>query len=254
MTSSVSKFFEFMRLIGQLKQVKRTGWVRKNVKDPESVSDHMYRMAMIAFAIPSNSGLDRDKCIKIALVHDMSESIVGDLTPWCGVSKEDKSCREKTATSHISSLISEEAGKEMYQLWMEYENQSSPEAIFVKDLDKFEMLFQAYEYENLHNRPKSLQEFFDHTNAKHTFSTKLVDGWCKQLEMERELKQSKSDATQSSAELKQSKSDATQSSAELKQSKSDATKSAVSLGKEKLDRSSPLIKKRKVDPVPEEKV
>ena len=41
--------------------MKRAGWVRKNVDDPESVADHMYRMAMMALALPPDSGLDRDK-------------------------------------------------------------------------------------------------------------------------------------------------------------------------------------------------
>ena len=35
------------------------------------------------------------RCIKIALVHDLAESIVGDITPSCGVSKEAKFKREK---------------------------------------------------------------------------------------------------------------------------------------------------------------
>ncbi|CAL1537261.1 unnamed protein product [Lymnaea stagnalis] len=186
MASNFSKFFEYMKLIGHLKQVERTGWVRNSVKNPESVAEHMYRMAMMAFALPSNSGLDRDKCIKIALVHDMAESVVGDLTPWCGVSKDEKSKREKDATHHMSSLVSEEAGQEMYQLWLEYEDQTSPEAKFVKDLDKFEMLFQAYEYENQLSKPKSLQEFFDHTLGKYTFSTELVNDWTKELVCQRD--------------------------------------------------------------------
>ncbi len=35
------------------------------------------------------------RCIKMCLVHDLAESIVGDLTPSCGVSKEEKAKREK---------------------------------------------------------------------------------------------------------------------------------------------------------------
>ena len=50
--------------------------------------------------------------------------------------------------------------------WQEYEHQTSPEAIFVKDLDKFEMIFQAHEYEQLAKKPGSLQEFFDTTKGK----------------------------------------------------------------------------------------
>jgi putative hydrolase of HD superfamily len=35
----------------------------------------------------------------------------------------------------------------IFQLWKEYEDSNTPEAKLVKDLDKFEMLVQAFEYE-----------------------------------------------------------------------------------------------------------
>ena len=36
----------------------------------------------------------------MALVHDLAESIVGDLTPSCGVSKEEKRKREEVSSRH----------------------------------------------------------------------------------------------------------------------------------------------------------
>lgn len=41
----------------------------------------------------------------LALVHDLAESIVGDITPLCGVPKEEKQRRELAAMREISSLI-----------------------------------------------------------------------------------------------------------------------------------------------------
>lgn len=37
--------------------------------------------------------------------------------------------------------------KEIVELWQEYEDAQTPEALLVKDLDKFEMIVQALEYE-----------------------------------------------------------------------------------------------------------
>jgi putative hydrolase of HD superfamily len=34
--------------------------------------------------------VNKDELMKICLVHDLAESVVGDITPNCGVSKEDK--------------------------------------------------------------------------------------------------------------------------------------------------------------------
>lgn len=43
--------------------------------------------------------------LDLALVHDLAESIVGDITPYCGVSKEDKKQREMDAMREIAKLI-----------------------------------------------------------------------------------------------------------------------------------------------------
>ncbi|XP_066850425.1 5'-deoxynucleotidase HDDC2 isoform X3 [Anser cygnoides] len=132
----------FLRLLGQLKRVPRTGWVYRNVAKPESVSDHMYRMAMMAL-VTEDKNLNKDRCIRLALVHDMAECIVGDIAPADNISKEEKHRREE-----------------------EYENQHTAEAKFVKQLDQCEMILQAFEYEELENTPGRLQDFYDSTAGK----------------------------------------------------------------------------------------
>ena len=47
----------------------------------------------------------------------------------------------------VGNLGNHEARKEIFDLWQEYESGTTPEALIVKDLDKLEMLFQAFEYE-----------------------------------------------------------------------------------------------------------
>ena len=57
----------------------------------ESIADHMYRMSLMVQAVlkPSDP-INKDKCIKMALVHDMAEAITGDITPDDGISTEEK--------------------------------------------------------------------------------------------------------------------------------------------------------------------
>lgn len=180
----MADILKFMTLVGKLKTTKRTGWVYRGVKSPESVSDHMYRMAVMTFLLNSReegSNINRDHCIKLALVHDMAECIVGDITPFDGVSKEEKHKREKETMEHLSSLVGEEAGKEFLLLWKEYEAQETEEARFVKDLDRFEMILQAHEYEESEGKTGTgwLQEFFDCTKDK--FQHAIVKEWVEQL-------------------------------------------------------------------------
>ncbi|XP_057679477.1 HD domain-containing protein 2 [Corythoichthys intestinalis] len=158
------KMLQFLKLIGQLKRVPRTGWVYRKVKNPESVSDHMYRMAMMSLTI-TDPTLDKDKCIKLALVHDLAECIVGDIAPSDNVSKAEKHRREEAAMKQLSSLTPDKLGQEIFALWEEYEHQSSAEARMVKEFDRLEMILQAHEYEELEGTPGRLQEFFDSTQG-----------------------------------------------------------------------------------------
>ena len=46
-------------------------------------------MTMLAFLI-TDPNVNKDKLMRICLVHDLAESIAGDITPYDGISKEDK--------------------------------------------------------------------------------------------------------------------------------------------------------------------
>eukprot|EP00126_Sphaerothecum_destruens_P006381 Sdes_comp19334_c0_seq1m10507 len=150
----------------------------------------MYRMSILAFFSCQEEKLDREKCIRLALIHDMAESIVGDITPHDGVSKEEKHEKEKDAMKTICEIIQEttrqEISDEFYELWEEYETGKTPEAKYVKDLDKFEMILQAFEYENEEKTPGKLEEFFESTRGK--FESKTVKKWVSELEKRRNLK------------------------------------------------------------------
>uniref|UniRef100_M3YSV7 5'-deoxynucleotidase HDDC2 n=3 Tax=Mustela putorius furo TaxID=9669 RepID=M3YSV7_MUSPF len=175
----------FLRLVGQLKRVPRTGWVYRNVEKPESVSDHMYRMAVMAL-VTKDEHLNKDRCVRLALVHDMAECIVGDIAPADNVPKEEKHRREEEAMKQLTQLLPEDLRKELYELWEEYESQSSAEARFVKQLDQCEMILQASEYEDLEDRPGRLQDFYDSTAGK--FSHPEIVQLVSELEAERNAK------------------------------------------------------------------
>jgi len=57
----------------------------------------MYSVAMLVFLLPKESSVDVIKCIKMALIHDMAEALVGDITPKCGIRKSDKKRNELQA-------------------------------------------------------------------------------------------------------------------------------------------------------------
>ena len=171
---TMSDTLEFLSTIcGSLKNIKRTGWVRMGVPLPESDADHMHRCAMCAMLVTTQqpdprdnysgdnsifhpSKIDGIRLLRMAVTHDLCESLAGDITPFCDAgavaSKHDK---ERAAMEEIRKIVGDPLGEELYGLWKEYEELVTPEAIYCKDIDKFEMVMQAYEYEKAHLMPKS---------------------------------------------------------------------------------------------------
>ena len=135
--------------------------LQKSLRLMGCVSDHMYRMAMMTMLLEDKE-LDTARCMKIAIVHDLAECIVGDITPLCGVSQEEKHQREKDAMEKLCGLVNNpKVATEIMDLWKEYSSQLTQEAKTVKDLDRFEMILQAFEYEKAEHRPGDLQVFFN---------------------------------------------------------------------------------------------
>ncbi|KAK1324245.1 hypothetical protein QJS10_CPA02g01390 [Acorus calamus] len=184
-SSTASAAVDFLSLCHRLKTTKRAGWVRKGIREPESVADHMYRMGVMALVAADIPGVDRDRCVKMAIVHDIAEAIVGDITPSDNVPKLEKSRREQEALDHMCKLLGGGSrGKELSELWMEYEENSSPEAKVVKDFDKVEMILQALEYE--HEQGVNLDEFFQSTAGK--FQTDVGKAWAAEINSRRKRK------------------------------------------------------------------
>ncbi|KAG8699872.1 hypothetical protein FRC09_006320 [Ceratobasidium sp. 395] len=134
----------------------------------------------------SDTTLDIPKCVMMAVVHDLAEAIVGDIAPWEGISREEKAAREREGMrSMLSDMLHDTpAAKRIEVLWEEYEAQITPEARFIKDLDRLEMALQASEYERAHaESSERLQPFFDSSLPKIKHSE--VAQWGSDLDKER---------------------------------------------------------------------
>lgn len=209
-SNTTSDMIDFLTAARGLKTTLRTGWVRQEAGPRiESVADHSWRislMAMVAASAVNNdnsgaavasSSVDATKCLKMALVHDLAEATVGDITPHCSVSDQDKHAMEYQAMQQLTQQTirttdgsgttngSSTIGKEIMDLWQEYEQGTTDEAKLVKDLDKLEMTLQALEYENDGQNQKSLDGFFESTRTK--WRTPLGKEWGAEIESRRRL-------------------------------------------------------------------
>jgi putative hydrolase of HD superfamily len=139
---------KFLYEMGQLKRVKRSGWWIAGVRDPESVAEHTFRTAIIAYLLARSEGADTGKAVLMALFHDLPETrtndahrIVRRYADWRSV--------DKKAMGEQSKRLPEKVAKEVVSLFEEFEKEVSSEAKLVRDADLLECIAQAREYQVL---------------------------------------------------------------------------------------------------------
>ncbi|KAF1838288.1 hypothetical protein BDW02DRAFT_565109 [Decorospora gaudefroyi] len=150
----------------------------------------MYRMSVMTMMAPSSlsSKLDILKCCRMALIHDMAESLVGDITPVDGVDKEEKSRRETETMDYICTNLLGHFnrglnGQDIRAIWQEYEDSETPESLFVHDIDKMELLLQLLEYERSHKCEIDLGQL---TWVVDKIQSDEVKAWARQVLRERQ--------------------------------------------------------------------
>ncbi len=135
---------ELLDAIEARKEEMRHSYISKGRQ--ESVAEHSWRMALMAFTIAPDEPVNVERCIKMALAHDLPEAIVGDVFALDPKARIGKTERELEGMKKLCSMISDKKiADELFALWNEYEEARTPEARFVKLLDKFEVLMQHNE-------------------------------------------------------------------------------------------------------------
>lgn len=139
---------KFLYEVGQLKRVKRSGWWIAGVRDPESVAEHTFRTAVIAYLLARLERADTGKAVLMALFHDLPETrtndahrIVRRYADWSDV--------DKKAMKEQSKRLPDEAANEVASFFEEFEKEISLEAKLARDADLLECLVQAREYQAL---------------------------------------------------------------------------------------------------------
>ncbi len=164
-----------LKISGRLKKEHRQGWaVKVGIPDPESVADHSFRTALIVMLLGDSRGLDTGKMMRMALIHDLGEAIIGDLTPLDAAKIETKERDETEAIEEIFSSLPKQLGEKYLHLWRELRDGSSEEARLVSDADKLEMALQASEYEK-EGYPKGVLSEFKASAVKRTRDSEILN-------------------------------------------------------------------------------
>ena len=151
----------------------------------------MYRMSIITMLAPQSltSRLNIPHCTKMALVHDMAEALVGDITPVDPVTKGEKSRREAETMEYLSKGLlggwgGGVQGDGIREIWEEYEEGKTLESVFVHDVDKLELLLQMVEYERM--RKEEGYDFGEFAHVARKIQLEEVKVWAREVLRERE--------------------------------------------------------------------
>lgn len=189
----MDKIIKFFSEIGKLKTMPRRGWIIRCVKNPESIAEHTFRAAIMAWILAGkkNNKLNLEKIIKMALIHDICEVYAGDTTPYDSILPKNKKKRkdllktwprfseEEKKRLAAKKYKKEEAGleklikdlplklkKEIKNLWLDYEKGTSQEGRFFRHADRIENFLQAAEYRKS-NKDLSLKPYWIQAEELH---------------------------------------------------------------------------------------
>ena len=151
----------FFNTAANLKKISRQGWIDKlSIDKPESVADHTFSMAIMGMIFSDLENHNTEKILKIILLHDLAESITGDI-PHGQISREEKIILENNTMKKILDDLPTSLQKQYGILWEEYQSNSSKEAKIVHQLDKLEMAMQAKSYFKEGYSKEKLNSFFN---------------------------------------------------------------------------------------------
>ncbi len=165
--------WRFMEDGERLKLIPRSGWWYYGIKDPESVADHTYAVAVLTFVVASflkrrGVPVDPYRATVMALFHELGESRIGDvhLEARRYIPARELDEAERRAYEEVVGVLGE-VGNEILKMYGEFEGRESDEALVVRAADKLELLFQALIYER--HGYRTLQPFWDTPQNRRDF-------------------------------------------------------------------------------------
>jgi len=183
----------------RLKRIPRSGWITYRISrhDVESVSSHSYSVAVIALIVsetlrPTNQKVDVEEVLRMALLHDLSESLTFDISKaylrYLGRTGAKVKARiERRAASHLlSGLQNSKLSRKFVGSLEEYSSAKSLESRIVHAADALDLLLQILEYQRMGYRKTTLEPIWRETRSKLKHcNLDVANDWMRRLEQVR---------------------------------------------------------------------
>lgn len=127
----------------KLKTTLRHSWTNDSTRQ-ESTAEHSWMLCLIAIILFERLTIkiDQLRVLKILIVHDLAEVIIGDIPAFDSKRRKNKKEREKAGLEQIIKNLPDDTKKEIRELFEEYENKTTLEAKVAQAVDKFEAPLQ----------------------------------------------------------------------------------------------------------------
>ena len=168
----VPHFIDLFLFANASKKTLRSGWVREEIENSESLAEHIFSLSFLTLQLSSELSerlkypLNKGKLLKMALVHDIGELETGDIVTSRGTIIDAQMLKKKEAQqkASIKKLFKKtDPSNFSLALFQELIDRKSLESQLLWQLDKLAMALQALEYEKLYK--KDLSEFFENAKA-----------------------------------------------------------------------------------------
>lgn len=145
--TDLTSILDFLRATEPLKDTLRRSYTAKG--RPESTAEHTWRLCLMALLFEDHyPDLDILKLIKICIIHDLGETLSGDIAAVDQVPGSDKSLLERQDLKELVSPLPESLREKILDLWDDYDQTRSQEAQLAKAFDKLETILQHTQGKN----------------------------------------------------------------------------------------------------------
>lgn len=145
----IDKEIQFILAVDALKNVNRRNY---NADDSrrENTAEHSWQiiiLAQILFPYAKNKeNIDLLRVIRMLSIHDLVEIHAGDTFLFDEAKMEGKFEREKAAAKKIFGILSEPLRTDFFNLWIEFEEEQSADAIFACAIDRIMPFYPEHPY------------------------------------------------------------------------------------------------------------
>lgn len=130
---------DFVYELDRLKAVLRQTLVLDGERR-ENSAEHSWHVALTALVMApfADETIDVERVVKMMLVHDVVEIDAGDAFIYDEEARAEAEAAERAAAERLFGLIPDPHGPELHELWLEYEERSTPEGRFAYACDRLQ--------------------------------------------------------------------------------------------------------------------